>query len=147
MNKLALILIVFVVILFVINALVGNKELIASQTGSVIQDTIAPEVFISSPENLYNSQSPSLTVLGTSRDENNVKEIRLKLNNGNWQTVCNNNCGSWNAVLTLNNGYNAVYVQAVDSNDNFSPVSSRTYSYGIGNTLNTQEEGRSAYLT
>ena len=147
MNKLALILIVFVVILFVINALVGNKELIASQTGSVIQDTIAPEVFISSPENLYNSQSPSLTVSGTSRDENNVKEVRLKLNNGNWQTVCNNNCGSWNAALTLNNGYNAVYVQAVDSNDNFSPVSSRTYSYNMGNTLNTQEEGRSAYLT
>ena len=127
MNKLALILIVFIAVLFVINALVGNKELIASQTGSVTQDTIAPEVFISSPENLYNSQSPSLTVSGTSRDDNNVKEIRLKLDNGNWQTVCNGSCGSWNAVLTLNSGYNVIYVQAVDSNDNFSPVSSRTY--------------------
>jgi len=131
MNKLALILIVFVVILFVINALVGNKELIASQTGSVIQDTIAPEVFITSPENLYNSQSPSLAVLGTSSDNNQIKEIRLKLNNENWKIVCSGVCSSWNSVLMLNDGYNTVYVQAVDSNDNYSPVSSRTYTYTI----------------
>ena len=117
----------FLIVLLFLNSC-SNKEVIAKQVNI---DKSKPSIEITSPENLYNSQSSALAIKGISSDNDNVKEIRLKLNNGNWQTVCTNNCLSWNYLLTLNNGYNVVYAQSIDINDNPSPIVSRTYIYNL----------------
>jgi len=117
----------FLIVLLFLNSC-SDKEVIAKQVNI---DKSKPSIEITSPENLYKSQSSSLTIKGISSDDDNVKEIRLKLNNGNWQTICTNNCLSWNYLLILNNGYNVVYVQSIDLNDNPSPIVSRTYIYNL----------------
>ena len=67
-------------------------------------------------------------VSGIASDNVNVREIRVWVNNGNWQTA--SGITLWSSTLGLSSGYNTIYAQAFDTSDNASPVSSITIIYG-----------------
>lgn len=90
-------------------------------------DKIAPSVSITYPNDNDKITDSPLLVRGSASDDLNVKEVRIKVNDGNWETV--EGTTSWSKILNLINGENTVYVQAFDSSDNASPVFARTFIY------------------
>ena len=126
-KRLFLLVLILIVALIILNSFnnFDNKNKLVSKT--VISDLRAPSVTITSPDNFYTTNNPSLQVSGTASDNVNVKEVRVWVNNENWQTASGKT--SWRKTLELSSGYNTIYAQAFDTSDNASPVSSITIIY------------------
>jgi|SRR3989344_3154695 len=101
----------------------NNKDIIS--TKAVDNDITAPSVSIASQGGSLNN--PGLLVTGTASDNNGIKEVKIKLNNGNWETA--QGTSSWNKQVYLSPGTNVVYAQAFDYGENPSPVSAKTFNY------------------
>ena len=101
----------------------NNKDIIS--TKAVDNDITAPSVSITNQGG--SSNNPSLLVTGTASDNNGIREIKVKLNNGNWETA--QGTSSWSKQVYLSPGANIVYAQAFDYSDNPSPVSAKAFNY------------------
>jgi hypothetical protein len=89
---------------------VGNTGTTDSVT--VVLDTEAPQVEITTPENCYRTSNSSLTITGTVRDDPPIAEASLTLN-GNSRPV-NVIDGAFNESATLVEGQNTISVSASD---------------------------------
>ncbi|GEM_PF-5026104 len=99
-----------------------NFDSVSSQVVSNVDKT-APAVSITSSFDSVNN--PYISVSGTS--SNDVKEVRVKLNNGNWEIASGTR--QWTKSLTLSPGHNTIYVQSFNKFNNISPVSSLEVNY------------------
>ena len=126
-KRLFLLVLILIAALIILNSFnnFDNKNKLVSKT--VISDLRAPSVTITSPDNFYTTNNPSLQVSGVASDNVNVREIRVWVNNEAWETASGTT--SWSKVLNLVNGENVVYAQAFDTSDHASPVFANTFIY------------------
>jgi len=125
------VLLVLIIALSVMNYLnssgsADNKALQVTAE-AVVRDSIAPSVSISSPPDFYNSGAPSIVVVGMASDNIAVKIVRIKVNNGQWETASGTT--SWSKTVTLEYGSNTIYAQAFDNSENASPIAARNFIY------------------
>ncbi|MDI6820666.1 MAG: Ig-like domain-containing protein [Patescibacteria group bacterium] len=101
-----------------------------------IIDTQIPIVTISFPSNGATFTSSNINVQGTSLDNVAVLGVKVRLNNGAWQTATGTN--SWSIPLTLISGSNTIEAQAFDTNNNPSTIKSITVTYSTSPITETQ---------
>ena len=90
---------------------------------SGVQGFRAPTLAISSPANHTKVYEYELNLEGTASDKDgDLEEIRVKLNDGIWQTATGT--GSWTKTLTLVPGINTIQAKAKDDQDFESGISS-----------------------
>ena len=110
-KKIALIFIVFMLILFLINY-IGYKKPIGKQL-----DELSPTLSLDVPSIVYESK---FLLKGIASDNMGVREVKVKLDNDNWEKASGTN--SWTKTLNLKPGLNTIYIQAFDTSNNASPV-------------------------
>jgi hypothetical protein len=92
---------------------------------SQVGDTTRPAVVILSPTNGESVYDSTITVSGTASDEGSgVKEVRLSLDNGEFNLV--NGTTSWSTNLSISLGSHTISVYAVDNSNNVSVTNSIT---------------------
>ena len=127
-KRIILIFLVLIIVIFLVSFFnLKQIQPIGKKTITTSSDNIAPSVSVIFPTEYYETTISSIIIRGVATDNTNVKEVRIKLNNNNWEKVSGTN--SWSKELNLNSGENIIYVQAFDSNDNASPVVSRNINY------------------
>ena len=131
-RKLTIALLVLLALLVLINLSNSPSNLSNKKTGVVTQavnteDKIAPSVTITSPIDIKTTSSSSLSVMGYASDNVKIREVKIKVNDGLWETV--SGTSSWSKAVNLFSGNNVIYVQAFDTSDNASPVSAVSVVY------------------
>ncbi|MCX9075243.1 MAG: PGF-pre-PGF domain-containing protein, partial [Candidatus Methanoperedens sp.] len=84
----------------------------AEKSVSVTLDTKAPTIAITTPKNGDILTNPVVTVSGTASDETGLDRVEVKVGDENWTTASGTTL--WSASVTLKEGSNTIYAQAVD---------------------------------
>ena len=125
-KKLGAVVLILILVLLIVNLLSVNEE-VTTQAVQSNKDFVAPSVSINFPNNYFETQSPNVNVKGNAQDNVQIKEVRVKLNNGKWEKIAKS---IWSKDFILIHGENTVYAQAFDVSENPSPISSIKIIYG-----------------
>jgi hypothetical protein len=94
--------------------------------GSIVYDTNGPTVAIVSPTNGQEFYDNAISVSGTANDiGSGVKEVRLSLDNGQFNLV--NGTTNWSTNITVDYGNHTISVYAVDYSNNVSETNSVSF--------------------
>src|SRR3989338_5025962 len=111
----------------------GNVSSGASD--SIIVDTIAPTVTITSPTtNPYTTISNSITISGTASDSGSGAEKVTWYKQGASSMSAASGTSSWSAISSLVNGDNTIYIGATDKAGNAAATKSITVTYTAADT-------------
>ncbi|MCX8028970.1 MAG: alpha-amylase family glycosyl hydrolase, partial [Brevinematales bacterium] len=84
-------------------------------------DYTKPTLSINTPANDFITTNSSITISGTAGDNIGVKQVMVRLNNGNYEEAIGYT--SWSKLISLVDGTNSVYVKVIDFAGNFAESS------------------------
>ena len=90
-------------------------------------DMILPNVTLLYPEAYQKFETNNIVLKGNASDNRAVREVKVKLNYGDWEPA--NGTTSWSKPLSLRYGANRITVRAIDTSGNIAEASIVVYYY------------------
>lgn len=89
---------------------------IQRSTTASAPDTTPPTITITSPANASKVGEQTITVSGTSSDDDELSKVQVRVGEGTWTDASGTE--SWSLVVSLAEGNNTIEAKAIDASDN-----------------------------